>query len=324
MLARLPFVGKNARRGGSLVIRLRVVGASEDADELILSNKPRGKKGSHALPIDQRLLDVLQDAVYAKRDRDRADRVQARMREVTLEPKIPPREIQRMLRAGMSPAEVASQAGVDEAYVDQFITPVLYERREIVNDVQELVLEKPKLGPSGLPLGDAVEANLAARRVRMSDESYADAWMATRQDGGPWAVTFVFPFRGRSQTARWRYDPRRKTLIAANRMAMDMGWTSPGRRSVRAATAKPAPSRKRSSARKKPTRKKPTRKRTTARKPKTTARKPARKTTARKKPSTRRRPPAKRKPAKRKPAKRKPAKRKPVRRKPANRAARRR
>jgi hypothetical protein len=304
------------------VIRLRVVGASEDADELILSNKTRGKKGSHALPIDQRLLDVLQDAVYAKRDRDRADRVQARMREVTLEPKIPPREIQRMLRAGLSPAEVAEEAGVDEAYVDQFITPVLYERREIVNDALSLVLEKPKLGPSGLPLGDAVEANLAARRVRMSDDSYADAWMATRQDGGPWLVTFTFPFRGRTQVARWRYDPRRKTLSAANRMAMDMGWTSPGRRpSVRAAAAKPAPSRKRTS-----TRKKPARKRTAARKPvrkparrATSARKPVRKTTARKKPQTRRRPAVKRKPVKRK-----PVKRKPVHRKPAKRSTRRR
>jgi hypothetical protein len=205
----------------------------------------------------------------------------------------------------MSPAEVAEEAGVDEAYVDQFITPVLYERREIVNDVLSLVLEKPKLGPSGLPLGDAVEANLAARRVRMSDDSYADAWMTTRQDGGPWLVTFTFPFRGRTQVARWRYDPRRKTLSAANRMAMDMGWTSPGRRpAVRAAAAKRAPSRKRTSARKKPTRRKPaTKKPATRRKP-----------TARKKPQTRRRPPAKRKPAKRKPVKRKPARRKPAKR----------
>ena len=48
--------------------KLRVIGSSPDFDELILSNKPRGRTGSHVVAIDKRLLDVLQKAVYGRRD----------------------------------------------------------------------------------------------------------------------------------------------------------------------------------------------------------------------------------------------------------------
>ena len=50
------------------MIKLRVVGASDDNEKLILSNKPRGKKGSHVVSIDKRLLDALSDAMYSRRE----------------------------------------------------------------------------------------------------------------------------------------------------------------------------------------------------------------------------------------------------------------
>jgi hypothetical protein len=283
------------------VRKLRVIGSSEDFEELILSNKPKGRTGSHVVAIDKRLLDVLQKAVYGRRD-------QARVRPVVpakpeIESKLPLKEIQQSLRAGQSPAQIARAAGVTEEYVEQFLTPVLYERAGVIADAQALFQEKQRLGPSSLPLGEAVAANLASRRVRLDEEGLADAWTATRQEGQPWVVSLTFPFRGRARTARWRFDQRTHFLEPANKLAVEVGWIGGSRARAYIASANGSKSEK------KATGKKTARKKTSARKP-TSRRKPAKRKPARKK-ATRR--PTSRKPARRKPA----ARRKPVRKKAA-------
>lgn len=294
------------------MIKLRVVGSSEDHAELILSNKPRGKRGTHTVAIDKKLLGVLQDAVYGRRQLDKNAAATARALEPRMEPRIPPREIQRQLRAGLSPARVARAAAVDEAYVDQFYPPILYERAGVIQDAHVLHLEKPRLGRSGLPLGEAVEANLAARRVALGGEALANAWTATRQDGQPWTILLTFPFRGRSRTARWRYDARTRELTPANKLAADVGWVAPGARPSTAKTASTRPAVRRAPARKrtakKTVRKPPAKKRAPARKRTAKKRAPARKRpakkTARKRPAARRAPARKRAAARRRPARR--------------------
>jgi DUF3071 family protein len=297
------------------VRKLRVIGSSEDFDELILSNKPKGRQGSHVVAIDKRLLDVLQKAVYGRRDQAKADRrMPAR---VESESKLPPREIQRFLRAGQSAAQVARAAGMSEEYVEQFLTPVLYERAGVIQEAQGLYQEKQRLGPSSLALGEAVAANLASRRVRLDEDALADAWSASRQEGQPWVVMLTFPFRGRSRTARWRFDQRKRSLEPANKLAVDVGWITGGRARAHAASpngSKPSASRKKS-ARKAAKRKVgPKRKTAPKRKPA-----PRRKSTAKRKAPSRKK--ATRKAAKRKPTARRKAspRRKPARRKPATR-----
>lgn len=289
------------------MIRLRVVGTTDDHGQLILSNKSRGKRGSHVVEIDQKMLSVLQDAVYARRAAARAERTAEASAPEPLSPrsKLPPREIQRLLRAGNTVAQVAKASDVDVSYVEQFLVPVLYEREGIVREAQALSQEKPRLGQSGAPLGEAVTLNLAARHVRLSEEQLSSAWSATRQEGAPWIVTLTFPFRGRSRTARWRFDQRLRTITPLNELARDMGWIAPGKR-----VAAPAPTVRQVNI-------------AEARAKKTSARaKSATKKPARAKPTARRKPTARKKPAARKPAARKPAARakKAVRRKPATRA----
>ena len=295
--------------------KLRVVGSSDDFDELILSNKPRGRAGTHAVAIDKRLLDVLQQAVYGRREAAKNERRQAAASAARIETdsKLPLREIQQLLRAGQTLAQVARKAGVTEEYVEQFLTPVLYERAGAIQDAQALFQEKARLGPSSLPLGESVAANLAARRVNLDEEALADAWTASRQEGQPWVVSLTFPFRGRARTARWRFEPRARTLEPANKLAVDVGWIASGRAQTYVAskngskaertTAKRAP-------RKKPAKrrvaKKPARRKTASRKP--ARRKPAsRKKPARRKPAVRRKPPRKKTAARRKAAPRKRA-----------------
>jgi len=340
------------------VIKLRVVGYSADLTNLILTSKKQGRKGSHVAPIDDRLFDVLEEVWRERKIAEREERRSSRASDVPEEPRLAPREVQRLLRIGQTPAQVAELAGASVSWVERFMGPVLQEREGIVRQVQNLWLEKPRLGVSGLPLGESVVANLRSRHVRMNEDDLADAWTATRQEGQPWVVALEFPFRGRRQRATWRYNPQSRSLVAVNRLAADLGWVKNGKKSsARVLASTPAKPSARKTAKRKPARKvakrKPARKvarrparkvavRRPARKP--AARKPARKVAKRKtarKPAARRptrkvasrRQPAapKRKPAKRKVAPRRkttarrpvsrraPARRKPARKAPAKR-----
>lgn len=273
------------------MIKLRVVGTTPDGDALVLSNKPKGKAGSHTVPIDGRLIAVLQGVF----DERRPSRAPSRSLPTAVEPpKVPPREIQRMLRAGMTVAQVARAADVDESYVEQFYPPVLYEREGVVREARALYQEKARLGPSGLPLGEAVERNLSQRRVRL-EADLDKAWMATRQEGGPWVVSLAFPFRGRTRKATWHFDPRTRSLVAANKLAVDVGWVPNGAKPqpLRAAAMGGLESRARGTQKRAPA-KRPASKRAGSK------RAPAKRATAKR--GARKRPAATRSPAKRKAA----------------------
>ncbi|MCA1830269.1 MAG: septation protein SepH [Actinomycetota bacterium] len=270
------------------MIKLRVVGATPENDALVLSNKPKGRKGSHVLPIDGRLITVLQGAFDRNRDNEPRQPTSKALPTAVEPPRVAPRELQRMLRAGQSIRQVARATGVDEGYIEQFYPPVLYEIDGIVREAQGLSIEKARRGVSGLPLGEAVDRNLAQRRIRLSDDELARAWSATRREGQPWQITLTFPYRGRSHKAVWMFDPRTRELTATNKAALDIGWVAEGARPVVRDEAPNRTSRKPARARKASTRKKPARKtaKRTARKParktaKRTARKPARKTAKR-------------------------------------------
>ena len=212
------------------MIELRVVGSSDDYSYLLLSDKPRARRGAFAVPIDRELLEVLQAAVYARRDGARRERLEDAPESAPTSlsaPKVPPREIQRLLRAGMSVERVADVLECDLALVERFETPILYERNGVIGDVQRLLVEKPRLGPSGLNVRDSIETNLASRRIRLTDEAYLEGWNATREEGQPWKLTFAFEFRGK-QIARFDYEPRTGRIVATNKVALDLAWVPKG------------------------------------------------------------------------------------------------
>ena len=320
------------------MIKLRVVGSSNDLENLIVTSKKQGRRGSHVVPIDEKLFRVLEDVV---RKRRAAQKGEQQARRATSRPKLAPREIQQLLRAGKPVEQVARLAAVDVPWIERFLGPVLDERAVAIQDSQRARLEKPRLGLSSLPLGEAVARNLRARRVRITEGELKAAWDASRSDSQPWVITLTFPYRGREQRAMWRFDPRTGEVSAGNRLGSDVGWVGdsrratpsaprpasrhaarsaakkvakrstrkPARKAAKRSTRKPA---KKSSARKKPARKTgrstrraapkrrsaPKRRTTTARRPKT-----ARRTTTKRRP-TPRRTAAKRRPAARRTAKR--------------------
>lgn len=272
------------------VIKLKLVGASTDLEHLVFSSAKKGRRGSHVAPIDDKLFRVLEDVVRKRKSKEKGE---PGPKKPAAEPKLPPREVQRLLRAGRSVEQVARSAGMDGAWVQRFLGPVLDERTIAIQDLQKARLEKPRLGISRAPLGESVARNMRARRVKITEEELADAWDASRVDGAPWTVTLTFTYRGRQQRAVWRYDPHRREVTSANRLGSDLGWVSDARRAraMRPPVAKPKTATR---ARKPP--RKPARRKTATRRKTVTRRKiatRARKATPRR-PAARRRAPAKR------------------------------
>ena len=285
------------------MIDLKLVGASTDLEHLVFSTKKGGRRGSHVAAIDDKLFRVLEDVVRKRRAREKGAQA---VKAPPAEPKLAPREVQRMLRAGRDVAAVARSAGMDVAWVERFLGPVLDERAIAIQDSQRARLEKQRLGISGASLGDSVARNLRARHVKITDDELASAWNASRTDAQPWVISLSFPYRGREQRAVWRYDPHAREVTAVNRLGSDLGWVADARRPAprpaarSAARTKPAPKKaarkkaaprparkavKRKAATKKTAGRKSTAKKTTKRK--TVARKPARRPAAAKRRSRR-------------------------------------
>ncbi|MCA1833980.1 MAG: septation protein SepH [Actinomycetota bacterium] len=305
------------------MIKLRVVGYSDDLKNLILTSRKQGRKGSHLTPIDDKMFDVLEDVWRLRKSAERDEKKASRAAEVPAESKLPPREVQRQLRAGKSPEEVAEMAGVDIGWVERFYSMVLHERAGVIADVQSMWVDKQRLGPSGAPLGEAVLHNLRNRHVRLSDDDLAEAWDATRRDGQPWVVALEFPFRGRKQRAVWRYDPHARTVVAANRLAADLGWVKNGKKAAARQVAERTTRAGKKSARKAP-RKAP--RKAARRAAKKVARRPVRKVTRRPAKKTARRPAKKtaRRPVAKKKAARRATRKTASRRAAPRRSARRR
>src|SRR5579862_99284 len=208
-----------------LVQRLHLVGFTSELDGLIFSAKDGARSGGYVVALDSELLDAIRD-VLERRDRHRTAPpappfAPARTGQGS---SLSPRDIQARLRAGRRIEDVAMEAGVDDAWVRRFATPVLAERAHVATRAQAAVLDAEGFGPSAESLGRSVAANLAERgEVMTPDELYA-GWDASQLRESTWVVEFHGPSHGGDAVARWGFDTRTAQLTALNAAAIDLGW----------------------------------------------------------------------------------------------------
>jgi hypothetical protein len=226
------------------VQQLHLVGFTTDLDSLVFSTRKGAKSGSFVLPLDERLLGLIAEAVRRRKLEGDDIEVPIEIRSpgslVRRESTLSPREIQDRLRAGRSIAEVAGEAGVDEEWVGRFSAPVEAERLQIVGRARQFVYAKPRRGDSGEALGPSVRWNLADRGVRLSNDEFDGAWSAYQLADHTWMVTFSFVSRKREQSAEWEVDFGVGDVFARNRLASDLGYLEPGRRRRSAASLQPS------------------------------------------------------------------------------------
>jgi hypothetical protein len=218
------------------VQQLHLVGFTTESDHLILSAKKGAKSGSFVVPLDERLLEVIADAVRRRNAEsgDEALTTPPELQPPRESPKrtslLSPREIQARLRAGRTLGQVAREAVTDEDWVAKFAPPVLAERERIISRARELVFTKPRRGESAEPLGLSVRWNLADRGVRLIDDEFDAGWSAFHIGDTLWGITFEFVSRARKQRAEWEVDLADDVLVARNRVASDLAYVEPGRR----------------------------------------------------------------------------------------------
>jgi len=134
-----------------------------------------------------------------------------------------PREIQVLLRAGVGTGLVAQRAQTDEEWVRRWLPPIAAERDRVLSQAFTARVAGLAKAPPGPALGDAVRDHLRADGL---DPDGADVeWQVTRRElDTSWTVTFRHDGRdGRSERARWRFDPESRRLEALDDRARELG-----------------------------------------------------------------------------------------------------
>ena len=234
--------------------KLFLVGITPDHRALVLSEHARAKRGDMVLEIDDRLLEAI-DKAQRLRTFDEGHRLESAALPSKRDPgngdgttasRLSPREIQQRLRSGESIAALARSSGTDEAWIRRFAAPVLAEQSRVIEQARATTFTKRGVGGSAASLGPAVAANVIDRGVPLTLPDLEAGWGAYQHPQGAWHVTFVFPLRGRRQTAEWEIDLTTGELTARNKLASELGWREVGKKlpqpkPAKVATPKRAP-----------------------------------------------------------------------------------
>ncbi|HYN99745.1 MAG TPA: septation protein SepH, partial [Actinomycetota bacterium] len=217
------------------MVRLHLVGFTTDLKNLIFADERGATTGGYVVSVDSRLRHTLEEV--ARLDQD-VEEYSAEEVEEAEEPeaapaprvvsKLSPKEIQSLLREGKTEEQVARLAGTEVDWIRRFSFAILAERRDVIDAVRAATLSKPRLGPSAMTIGDAVEENLGAKRLRMGAEAIEEAWKAMRKNGR-WQVSFEYESRGQKRLARYSFDPNTRQVEPLNDIALELGWRADAR-----------------------------------------------------------------------------------------------
>ena len=178
---------------------LRLVGVHEDGLHLLLADDEGNR---FTVPLDEAL------RAAARRDRPRLGQLQ-----IEISGGLRPKDVQAMIRAGMTAEEVAERAGWSVEKVHRYEGPILAEREHVASLARQV-----RLRPRGGSYGGAptLDARVAERlRTREIDADSAQ-WDSRRTDKGAWTVLLLFNAGGRQREAAWSFDPLARTVSAVD------------------------------------------------------------------------------------------------------------
>jgi hypothetical protein len=232
------------------MVRLYLLGFTHDLKGVVFSQRKSGKTGTFWVPIDESFLGAVDKLQRARTERDRGKKAppKAGSKDVVGLKDLPPAartralppvgrsvarsglpasEIQQLLREGKSIKTVAAAAKTELAWVERLAEPVIAERLGVVRLAQRAYMVRPRLGSSGLQLGEAVQRNLEERRATI--DGLDDAWDARSGASGSWRVWIRFSYRGKRRSAEWEFRKGSRSILPRNRLAAELGWWAPER-----------------------------------------------------------------------------------------------
>jgi hypothetical protein len=123
-----------------------------------------------------------------------------------------PREIQTLLRSGLSASEVAARVGQDVESISRFEAPIVAELA--------FVLERALAVPVSSHGDDEPQTFGAAIASRIAAQGgTVGRWQAYRRDD-EWVVGAEFLVGDVTEDATWAFDPRKLTLVPSNSAAV--------------------------------------------------------------------------------------------------------
>jgi hypothetical protein len=193
---------------------LRLVAVSEDGSYAILAVP--GRSGRFLLPIDERLRTV------AKGQLSRLAQY-----EIEVENPLRPKEIQDRIRAGETADEIADAAGIPPDRIRRFEGPILAERQYQAEQAQRATIRGHGDSGPGPRLGDIVSERL----TQAGASTETAEWDSRKRPDGNWQVHLQFSVGGRTGSAEWLYDPRRRHVIPEDDQAVRLSlpqseWSS--------------------------------------------------------------------------------------------------
>lgn len=229
--------------------RLYLLGFTHDLKGVVFSQRKGGKNATFWIPVDTTFVGAIEklerarsEAKEAKGGKGKGKSAKASKpepeskRRVILPPvgrsqstsKIPASEIQQLLREGRTVKSVVEASKAPQAWVERLLEPVLTERGGVIRLAQRAMMSRPRLGRSGLPLGEAVLRNLEERRATTDTiEGLDDAWDSRASHTGAWRIWVKFNHRGKRMTAEWNFNKSTRAVTPRNRLGAQLGWWAP-------------------------------------------------------------------------------------------------
>ncbi|GAB3054162.1 septation protein SepH [Sediminivirga luteola] len=185
--------------------------ADQDGTHLLLHD---GDGTEYRLPLDEDLFALVRRA-RAGRPGAPGDGESAATGDA-----VRPKDIQALIRAGLSVEDVIAETGADRSFVARYEGPVLAERAHIAERARRTRVY-PENRPEGnpRPLLDLCTERLSMREVDLETMSW-DAW---RRQDGKWTVELSFEAAGRRRAAEWLFHSG--ALTPQNEEAL---WLSDG------------------------------------------------------------------------------------------------
>ena len=126
-----------------------------------------------------------------------------------------PREIQALLRAGKSRAEVAAETGLDEGDVERFEEPVRAEKRYMLDLAHAVVVRTDPAQNGGSPSANAGDDQrfgqvIAERLIALGNTT--NEWRSWRDEETGWLIGLAFDSRDGDHDAIWSFDHKKRVL----------------------------------------------------------------------------------------------------------------
>jgi len=185
---------------------------------------------------DLKIIGVEADALFAVTDEGNRFRIpinealQSRLRKIPLDNsssrKIPPREIQAHIRAGMSAEDVASLTGASLEYVQRFEGPIVAEREFVIStalSVPVRTVSDSDTTRNGTGFGSVIRKRLASLGAT------GERWASWKEQDGGWIVKLAFTVDEIDHDARWSFEPKKHALAPLNTEATTLSQQSDSR-----------------------------------------------------------------------------------------------